>query len=357
MDPFLDEITLTFTAGHGGKGAVSFRREANMPKGGPDGGNGGKGADVVLRCDRRETTFYQLRSKKMLTAPDGNSGTGGMKDGKSGEDLIIAVPEGTVVYNEDGTVAADLIREGDQFVAARGGKGGKGNVFYATSRNQTPDYAQHGLPGEVFSCKLVIKLIADVGLVGFPNAGKSTLISHLTKAHPKIAPYPFTTLTPHLGVCYISADASFIIADIPGILEGAHTGVGLGIQFLKHIERTRILAYIIDLYENDPFPNYMTLVKELEAYKTNLTTKPSVIVLNKIDVVDREMIPMIIEDLKEKLAAAGIDTVKDILPISGVTSEGLAQMAQVFYRLTDELKRAESEKQAAADKVPPTFTM
>lgn len=331
MEPFLDEISISVTAGHGGPGAVSFRRESGVPKGGPDGGDGGKGGDVIFLCDRRETTFYQLRTKRELFAKNGEPGKGCMMSGKNGDDLVIRLPEGSVIFTEDGTVAADLTKDGESFIAARGGKGGKGNKFYTTSTNRAPDYAQHGLPGEEFSFRLEIKLIADVGLVGLPNAGKSTIISHLTKAHPKIAPYPFTTLTPHLGVCYIDVNASFIIADIPGIIEGAHEGLGLGISFLKHIERTRVLAFVIDLYEADALAAYRTLINELACYKDELSKKRAIAVLTKTDLIDPELLPGIITAFRDGVRGS---TIEDVFAISAATGDGIAALKNALYHIS-----------------------
>ncbi|MEK6794529.1 MAG: GTPase ObgE [Spirochaetota bacterium] len=339
MDPFLDEITLAVTAGHGGPGAVSFRREAGVPKGGPDGGDGGKGGDVIFICDRRETTFYKLRTKRELFARNGDSGKGCMMSGKAGDDLIIRLPEGSVIFSEDGAVVADLTRDGETFIGARGGKGGKGNKFYTTSTNRAPDYAQHGLSGEAFTYRLEIKLIADVGLVGLPNAGKSTLIAHLTKAHPKIAAYPFTTLTPHLGVCYIDVDASFIIADIPGIIEGAHEGLGLGISFLKHVERTRVLAFVIDLYEVDPATAYRTLLNELLQYKDELAKKPAIAVLTKTDLIDVELLPEMIREFREGIRGS---TIEEVFAISAATGDGVAPMRNALYHISQRHKTAVS---------------
>ncbi|WP_295155096.1 GTPase ObgE [uncultured Brachyspira sp.] len=295
MNQFIDVVSFEIEAGHGGAGSVSFRREAHVPMGGPDGGNGGDGGDVIVRVDARINSFGKIKSRKKFKAKDGEQGKARLSDGKRGDDVIIRVPIGTVIYDEDtDNILADLIEDGQSYTAARGGKGGKGNKFYATAVNQAPDYAQHGLEGEKLNIRLEVKLIADIGLVGMPNAGKSSLLARLTRANPKIASYPFTTLTPNLGVCYLDYERSFVIADIPGIIEGASNGAGLGLTFLRHIERTGALCFVIDLTDEDAADTYKKLRNELKQYSKELIKKKSIIVLNKTDMLEED-------EIKEKL--------------------------------------------------------
>ncbi|WP_300711489.1 GTPase ObgE [uncultured Brachyspira sp.] len=295
MNQFIDVVSFEIEAGHGGAGSVSFRREAHVPMGGPDGGNGGDGGDVIVRVDARINSFGKIKSRKKFKAKDGEQGKARLSDGKRGDDVIIRVPIGTVIYDEDtDNILADLIEDGQSYTAARGGKGGKGNKFYATAVNQAPDYAQHGLEGEKLNIRLEVKLIADIGLVGMPNAGKSSLLARLTRANPKIASYPFTTLTPNLGVCYLDYERSFVIADIPGIIEGASDGAGLGLTFLRHIERTGALCFVIDLTDEDAADTYKKLRNELKQYSKELIKKKSIIVLNKTDMLEED-------EIKEKL--------------------------------------------------------
>ena len=243
---FIDQATINVKSGNGGNGVVSFRREKYIPKGGPDGGNGGNGGSIIIRADKQLTTLMDFRYRRKYTAPDGDRGQGANKTGKSGEDIVLRVPEGTIINDqESGKQLADLISHGDQIIIVRGGRGGKGNAEFATSTRQAPRIAQHGTPGEERTLDLQLKLLADVGLIGFPNAGKSTLISRISAAKPKIADYPFTTLIPNLGIVRFGEFRSFVVADMPGLIEGAHAGKGLGIQFLQHIERTRVLVFLL----------------------------------------------------------------------------------------------------------------
>lgn len=295
MDQFIDVVSFEIEAGHGGAGSVSFRREAHVPMGGPDGGNGGNGGDVIVKADARINSFGKIKSRKRFKAEDGEQGNSRLSDGKKGDDIVIRVPAGTVIYDEDnGSILADLLEDGQSYTAARGGIGGKGNKFYATATNQAPDYAQHGLCGEKLNIRLEVKLMADIGFVGMPNAGKSSLLARLTRANPKIASYPFTTLTPNLGVCYLDYERSFVIADIPGIIEGASGGAGLGLTFLRHIERTGALCFVIDLTDEDVLDTYKKLRNELKQYSSKLIKKKSVIVLNKTDMLEEH-------EIKEKI--------------------------------------------------------
>lgn len=294
---FIDEVSITVISGKGGEGKVSFRREAMVPRGGPDGGDGGKGGDVIFRVNSRLHSLLDLRFQKVYRAQDGEPGQGRNRSGKKGEDLVLTVPPGTLIKDEDGEVLHDL-RDGDEVVFLEGGLGGKGNVFYKSSVNQAPMVSQKGLPGQQKEIHLELKLLADVGIIGLPNAGKSTLISRISSAKPKIADYPFTTLIPNLGVVRFRDNLSFVVADIPGLIEGAHEGAGLGIQFLRHVERCRVLVHLIDasaMAEKEPISAYDEIRKELTLYDESksstsefeaLSTRPEIVVLNKIDSAD-----------------------------------------------------------------------
>lgn len=287
---FLDTAKITVKSGNGGNGCISFRREKYVPKGGPNGGDGGKGGDVVFKADSSLSTLIDFRYKRLYKAQNGKHGSGGDKTGRNGEDIEIRVPCGSLIKDADsGYILADLTTSGDEFVAAKGGKGGRGNSHFATPTNQAPRYAENGQEGEEKVVEIELKLLADVGLVGLPNAGKSTLISKISAAKPKIADYPFTTLVPNLGIVHYKEFQSFVVADIPGLIEGAHLGKGLGIRFLKHIERTKVLIFLIDsttipLKENKT-EDYDTLVNELSSYDTKLIDKPKVICFTKIDAI------------------------------------------------------------------------
>lgn len=285
---FVDEATITVHAGDGGNGCMSFRREKYVPRGGPDGGDGGKGGDVVLRATSRKRTLYDFHFKHHFKAPNGRPGQGKRKTGKNGADRIVDVPPGTLIREGDsGALLVDLTEDGDQWIAARGGRGGAGNARFKTSTHQAPRTVRPGQPGQSRTLMLELKLIADVGIVGLPNAGKSTLIRLISSAKPKVADYPFTTLHPTLGVVQPRWGEPFVVADIPGLIAGAHAGAGLGDRFLRHIERTRILVHLIDataLAPDAPLENYRIVGAELSAYREELTRKPQLIVLNKMDV-------------------------------------------------------------------------
>lgn len=285
---FVDEALITVRAGRGGDGACSFRREAYVPRGGPDGGDGGKGGDVILTASHRLTTLLDFRYQRYYRAEDGRPGGSSNCTGRSGTDIVIALPVGTVVYDAStGDLLADLVANGQTVVIARGGRGGLGNSHFATSTNRTPTQHTQGTAGEERILRLELKLLADVGLVGFPNAGKSTFIAAISGARPKIADYPFTTLTPHLGVVRWGSDQTFVIADIPGLIEGAHQGKGLGLQFLRHIERTAFLLYLLDVSEwtsIEPITAFEILRQELAAYDRTLLDRPFAIIATKIDI-------------------------------------------------------------------------
>ena len=279
---FIDKVRIWVEGGHGGDGCISFRREKYVPRGGPDGGNGGDGGDVILEVDPNLNTLIDYVFKRHFKAGRGAHGKGKNQTGRKGEDIILKVPPGTLVY-EDGKLLGELLTPGDRLVVARGGKGGRGNAAFRSSTNQAPRVAEKGQPGEKKSLILELKLLADIGLVGYPNAGKSTLLRRLTDARPKVAAYPFTTLTPILGTL-IGANRHIVIADIPGIIDGAHMGKGLGIEFLRHIERTSLLLYVLDITQ-DPVNQFTALQDELRAYNPLLLQKPYIIAINKIDLV------------------------------------------------------------------------
>jgi len=284
---FIDEAVIHVSAGNGGPGCVSFRREKYVPKGGPDGGDGGKGGDVIIQTAERRRTLYQFRYKKHFKAANGGPGQGKQKTGKNGENVIIEVPPGTIVReSETGNLVKDFTQAGESIVIARGGAGGRGNRRFVSSTNRAPRHAQPGLPGQTHSLQLELKLLADVGIIGYPNAGKSTLISRISSAQPKVADYPFTTLSPALGVVTPKSGEPFVVADIPGLIEGAHKGAGLGDKFLKHVERTRVLLHLIDaaaIEPADPMYAYNAINRELAGYQPSLLDKPRLVVLNKMD--------------------------------------------------------------------------
>lgn len=283
---FLDYTEIHVKAGDGGNGAVTFRREKYVPKGGPSGGNGGKGGDIIITAVNDISTLLDFRYKKNYLAKDGDPGGSSLKDGKNGEDIIIKVPVGTLIKDrESNEIIFDLDTNGKFYVIARGGRGGRGNSNFATSTRQTPRFAEPGTPGENIDIILELKLIADIGLVGFPNAGKSTLISKISAAKPKIADYPFTTLQPNLGIVRYKDYQSFVVADIPGIIEGAAEGKGLGHQFLRHIERTKILLFLIDIQSKDFKAEYKILLNELKAFSKELPKKKKIIALTKSDLL------------------------------------------------------------------------
>ena len=280
----IDEALIYVKAGDGGNGVVAFRREAHVPRGGPDGGNGGKGADVYLVADPQTNTLLYFHKHMRFLAPNGVHGRGKNQTGAQGEDLNISVPIGTVAYDADtGQVLADLIETGQRTLLAHGGRGGRGNRVFRSSTNQAPRIAENGEPGEELRVRLELKLLADIGIIGVPNAGKSTLLSRVSAARPKIADYPFTTLEPTLGVVVVG-DRDLVLADIPGLIEGAHAGVGLGHAFLRHIERTRVLIHLLNGVSPDPLGDYEAINQELELFNPHLMAKPQIVVLNKMDI-------------------------------------------------------------------------
>ena len=332
---FIDEAVIEVEAGRGGNGCISFRREKHVPRGGPDGGDGGDGGSVLLTADTHLSTLLDFHYKRRYKAGSGGHGSGSNRRGRNGKSMTLRVPVGTLVYDADtGALLADLAYPGMQFVAARGGKGGRGNAHFATPTRQTPRFAEKGLPGERRTLRLELKLLADVGIVGMPNAGKSTLISRISAAKPKIADYPFTTLVPNLGVVQYQ-DQSFVVADIPGLIEGAHAGVGLGHQFLRHVERARLLLYLIDVSPFaivPPLEAFEMLRRELELYNSDLAQKPALVALNKIDaLVPDERVAL--DAVSRAIKAQGYE----VFPISAYTGAGveplLARLAQCVAEL------------------------
>ena len=288
---FIDRVVVRVEAGTGGSGASSFRREKFVPMGGPDGGDGGRGGDVIVRADDNLATLLDYTYRDSWQAERGEHGMGSNKTGRSGASVVLPVPPGTVIREAGGPVLGEVLTHGDEVVVARGGRGGKGNAFFATATHQSPREWQPGEEGEQRSLELELKLIADVGLVGKPNAGKSTLLSVISAARPKIADYPFTTLSPNLGVVQLSDARTFVVADIPGIIEGAHEGKGLGLQFLRHVERTRVLAFLIPIDDMDWQQEYEDLRREVAAYSGELADKPHCVVFTKLDLLGDEFIP------------------------------------------------------------------
>jgi len=337
---FIDETKIFVKAGDGGNGCVSFRREKYVPRGGPDGGDGGNGGNIIFKATKNKSTLINFHFNPHIKAEKGSHGKGSDLHGKNGKDKIMQVPLGTLVYYPDSSaLVVDLKEDGQEFCVARGGKGGRGNARFKSSANRVPRNAEKGMAGEERWLRLELKLLADVGLVGFPNAGKSTLISKISKAKPKIADYPFTTLHPNLGVVVLNDEKSFVVADIPGLIEGAHDGVGLGVKFLKHIERTKILVYLLDIngYEGkDTIENLKSLRNELKSYNLELLKKPQIVVINKIDLFHSSSV---IEPREEEQGVKGREKiVKDlkaeikktcrakVFAISAVTGEGTKEM-------------------------------
>lgn len=326
---FIDEAIITISSGHGGPGKVSFRREKFVPRGGPDGGDGGKGGDLIFRATSSINSLLDISSKRKYQAPDGQQGGESNCTGSDGENLILEVPVGTIIRSTDKSLVLDLDHEGE-FVVLKGGRGGKGNWFFKGSVNQAPTHAQPGEPGQSYKVHLELKLMADVGIIGYPNAGKSTLISCISAARPKVADYPFTTLTPSLGVCRSEDGRDFVVADIPGLIPGAHQGVGLGTQFLKHIERTRCFVHLIDASPysgREAYQDYIDINYELEMYdKMNegkedffaLSSRKQIVVLNKADMMKTSEL----EEIENKFKNHGVEVVK----ISAVAGFGLREL-------------------------------
>ena len=330
---FIDRAKIRVQGGHGGNGVTAFRREKFVPRGGPSGGNGGRGGDVWLVADASLNTLLHLKYNPQHVAGRGMHGEGSNRSGKEGDDAIVRVPVGTQVFDpHTNELLCDLENDDARWLAARGGRGGFGNAHFATSTNRAPRYHQEGSPGEEFEFQLELKLLADVGLVGFPNAGKSTFISTVSAAHPKIAGYPFTTLEPHLGVVDMGDFRTFVIADIPGLIEGAHEGHGLGDRFLRHIERTKLLLHLIDVSSvsgRDPVSDYEVINNELQAYDSRLAERAQFVVATKIDALDE---PERLERLHERAEQDG----RTFYPISAVTGTGVRELLIAIARELDE---------------------
>jgi len=323
---FIDEARISVKAGDGGNGCISFRHEKYIPKGGPDGGNGARGGSIIIRADRQLNTLLDFKYKRSYRAERGENGRGKDQEGKSGKDEVVRVPCGTLVRDAlKKKIIVDLIHDGDEYIIAHGGKGGRGNGEFATATNQAPRYAEPGTPGEEGELILELKLLADVGLVGFPNAGKSTLISVVSAAKPKIADYPFTTLTPNLGLVRYAEGKSFIIADIPGLIEGAHEGKGLGIQFIRHIERTRVLVFLIESLSEDPKKDCQILLNELASYNPAIVKKKKIVALTKMDVIE--------EADRKRFAKIKFGRGVVTIPISAVTGEGLRELLDEMWNV------------------------
>jgi len=332
---FIDSVTITVESGKGGDGMVHMHREKYRPRGGPDGGDGGKGGSVILQVVPTLNTLNKFHHNEVFTAENGKNGGPSNQSGKSAPDLIIPVPPGTIVYDEESAqLLGDLVKPGQTLVVAKGGRGGRGNQHFASSRNQMPLTAERGEPGEVKTLRLELKLIADVGLIGMPNAGKSSFLAATTNAKPKIADYPFTTLEPNLGVVELDQENSLVLADIPGLIEGAHQGVGLGYDFLRHIQRTRVLIHILDGLSPDPYDDYLTINQELQLFDERLGRLPQIVVFNKMDLPDAAAA---FEGLREKFAQEG----KELLPISAVAQTNLKT---VLWRAHEALKEAPIEE-------------
>ncbi|MBW4680123.1 MAG: GTPase ObgE [Microcoleus vaginatus WJT46-NPBG5] len=334
---FIDRAEIQVDAGCGGDGLVAFRREKYVPAGGPAGGNGGKGGSVIMVAVENVQTLLDFRYAHQFKAEDGKRGGPSNRTGANGRDSILEVPIGTVVYDAStGEMLADLVEAGQTFCAAAGGKGGLGNKHFLSNRNRAPEYALPGLPGESRLLRLELKLLAEVGIIGLPNAGKSTLISSLSAARPKVADYPFTTLIPNLGVVRKPSGDGTVFADIPGLIAGAHAGAGLGHEFLRHIERTKVLLHLIDATDDDPIAAYQTIQEELQAYGRGLANRPQIIALNKIDAVNAETHDL--EGLKRTLSELSQG---QVFTISAVSREGLEPMLQKLWQLLDEMALVE----------------
>lgn len=330
---FIDHAEIQVQAGNGGDGMVAFRREKYVPAGGPSGGNGGKGGDVILKADDNLQTLLDFQYKRIFKGENGKRGGPSKRTGASGADRIIEVPCGTMIYDaETGELIGDLVDSGQTLVVALGGKGGLGNACFLTNQNRAPEEAQPGQAGEQFALRLELKLLAEVGIIGLPNAGKSTLISALSAARPKVADYPFTTLIPNLGVVRRPTGDGTVFADIPGLVEGAHAGIGLGHDFLRHVERTRVLLHLVDATAADPIADYKTIQAELAAYGRGLAKRPQILALNKMDVTyadDPEMV-----ELTQQLKA--ISQSEIVFHVSAVSRQGLEQLTQAIWELLDQ---------------------
>lgn len=344
---FIDKVKVSIAAGTGGNGIVSFRHEIYVDRGGPDGGDGGDGGDVVLVASRNQNTLANFRFQKLVKAEDGKNGGNQRKHGKSGKDLEVAVPVGTVVIDEHGGELADLKHDGQKTVIAYGGKGGFGNAHFVSSVRQAPKVAERGEPGETFAVTFELRMIADVGLVGLPNAGKSTLISIISNARPEIADYPFTTLVPNLGVVDVDDNTTYLFADIPGLIEGASEGKGLGDDFLRHVERTKVLIHLIDGYQDDVAETYQTIQTELRNYRVDLTDRPQVVVLTKIEGLDADIVKSQLAALK-KVVLKGTP----LMAISAQSRQGVKELLYAVKKVVSAVEQKIEELTPEVDETP-----
>lgn len=350
---FVDKVQVKVKAGDGGYGIASFRHEKFIDKGGPDGGDGGDGGDVIFEASRNQDTLTSFRYQKRIEALAGTAGSKRKKHGKSGSDLIIQVPVGTVIANETGETIADLTTDGERAIVARGGKGGFGNAHFVSSRRQAPRIAERGEKGEELELTLELKMIADVGLVGLPNAGKSTFLASISNARPEIADYPFTTLRPNLGMTDINGNTSLLFADIPGLIAGASQGKGLGDDFLRHLERTQVLVHLIDIYNDSVKAAYQTIQEELKAYKVDLTKRPQLVVLTKIDGLDADIVADKIKELKRVVPKGS-----QVFAASAVSKTGMQTLLRAISQVvTKERKKQSGLKDKLADKGIPVLTL
>ncbi len=340
---FVDKIVVKLRAGKGGGGIVSFRHEKFVERGGPDGGNGGDGGDVIARASNNQNTLAKYRYKKEIAASPGKNGGKRKKHGKSGRDLTIDLPVGTVI-SINGREVADLIKDKQKVLIAKGGKGGFGNAHFTSSTRQAPRVRELGEPGEEFEATFELKIIADVGLIGLPNAGKSTFLSRTSNAHPEIANYPFTTLQPNLGVVDIDAKTSVLFADIPGLIEGASKGKGLGDEFLRHVERTKLLIHIIDAYQEDIAGSYKTIMNELKSYSSSLAKRPQIIAINKIDGLDEDIIADQLKKLKKAVKRG-----TKLFPVSAQSNQGVKEL---LYEAKNQMARLREKRKSKKDKIP-----
>lgn len=331
---FVDRVTIHCRGGDGGAGCMSFRREAHVPRGGPDGGDGGDGGNVVVKAAVNVGSLTNIVGHKHWNAERGEHGKGALRTGRCGEDIVILVPPGTLVIDDErGHIIRDLARDGDSVIVARGGKGGRGNKHFATATHQAPREFEEGTPGSERTVTLELKLIADVGLIGKPNAGKSTLLSRLSRAHPEIADYPFTTKYPNLGLVRIGYDRQFVMADIPGLIEGAHAGLGLGHEFLKHVERTKLLVHLVEpqpMDGSDPVENYRRIREELRLYDVSLSERPEIVAVTKSELPDAETVAELLEQEFDR----------QVLRISAVTGHGLRELVDLVFTKLRELNES-----------------
>lgn len=334
---FVDQIEIVCRAGDGGDGCSSFRREAHVPRGGPDGGDGGRGGHVIIEADENITSLVHLVGVRNWHAQAGLPGLGSLKTGRYGEDIVIRVPTGTILRDSvRGHILKDLVEHGNQVIVAHGGAGGRGNARFMNSTNRAPREFTPGEPGEQRDVFLELKVIADVGLIGKPNAGKSTLLSRLSRATPEIANYPFTTKFPNLGIVRVGHDRQFVLADIPGLIEGAHSGIGLGHEFLRHVERTKVLVHLVEPQpddQTDPIENYLTIREELRLYDADLANRPELVVVTKCELLDSEAAAELLEETIGR----------PVLRISAVTGKGLPQLLQATMKMLEEVREREQE--------------